>query len=71
MLSDLRRLWRELKDELRNVAGDARDEWRRGKWEIDNPGKKAVHPGEADEIVDWYSSLARPALGAPRRSDSG
>ena len=62
MLSDLRRLWQELREELRNVADDAREEWRRGKWEIDNPGKKAVHPDEANEIVDWYSSLARPAL---------
>jgi uncharacterized protein YwqG len=62
MLSDLRRLWRELREELRGVADDAREEWRRGKWEIDNPGKKAVGEEEAGEIVDWYTSLERPAL---------
>ena len=62
MLSDLRRLWRELRDELRDVADDAREQWRRGKWEIDNPGKKAVREDEADEIIAWYNSLARPAL---------
>ena len=62
MLSDLRRLWNELKDELRQTRDQAREEWRRGKWEIDNPGKKAVGDAEADAIVEWYSSLARPAL---------
>ena len=61
-LSDLKRLWQELKDELRATADEARKEWRRGKWEIDNPGQKAVREEEADEIIDWYCSLARPAL---------
>ena len=60
--SDLKRLWQELKEELRATADEAREEWRRGKWEIDNPGQKAVREDEADEIIDWYSSLARPAL---------
>ena len=62
MLSDLKRLWQELRDELRDVADDAREQWRRGKWEIDNPGKKAVSEDEAEDILDWYSSLARAAL---------
>jgi uncharacterized protein YwqG len=62
MLSDLRRLWQELKDELRDVVDDVREQWRRGKWEIDNPGKKAVTEDEADELIRWYRSLERPAL---------
>lgn len=61
-LSDLRRLWKELKEELRATADEAREEWRRGKWEIDNPGQKAVREDEAGEIIDWYCSLARRAL---------
>jgi uncharacterized protein YwqG len=60
--SDLKRLWEELKDELRATADEARKEWRRGKWEIDNPGQKAVREEEADEIIDWYRSLSRQAL---------
>lgn len=60
--SDLRRLWEELKDELRATTDEARTEWRRGKWEIDNPGQKAVREEEADQIIDWYRSLARPVL---------
>lgn len=62
LLPELKRLWQELKGELRGAADEARRDWRRGKWEIDNPGKKAVGDEEADQIIEWYQSLARPAL---------
>lgn len=29
---------------------------------MNNPGQKAVSEEEADEIIEWYQSLARPAL---------
>lgn len=62
LFEELVRLWRELGSELRGAANDARAEWRRGKWEIDNPGQQAVSDAEADAILEWYQSLARPAL---------
>ena len=62
LLQELGRLWRELRDELRGAADNAHSEWRRWKWEIDHPGQQAVSEDEADEIIDWYRSLARPAL---------
>ena len=42
MLSDLRRLWRELMDELRGAVDEARDEFQRRKWAMDNPGVEPV-----------------------------
>ena len=62
LLQELGRLWRELTDDFRYAADEARTEWRRGKWEMDHPGQKAVSDAEADEIIEWYQSLARPAL---------
>jgi len=62
MWSDLRRLWQELIDELRAASEEAKAEYVLRKWEIDNPGRKAVTEEEADAIVDWFCSLTRPAL---------
>jgi len=62
LLPELRRLWRELTEDLRNAVDEARYEWRRGKWEMNHPGQKAVSDSEADEIIEWYQSLSRPAL---------
>ena len=39
-----------------------REDYRREKWKVDNPGVEPVSDEEADKIIDWYESLARPAL---------
>lgn len=62
MLPELRRLWQELKEELRGAVAEARYEFRRRNWEKDHPGQTGVSQAEADEILDWYQSLARLAL---------
>ena len=55
-------LWDELKREWRKVLTDARADVYQRKWEAKNPVGEPVGEEEAQELMDWYRSLARPAL---------
>ena len=58
----LRELWDELKQEWRKVLADAKADVNKRKWEAKNPVGEPVSEEEAQEIIAWYRSLARPAL---------
>lgn len=55
-------IWDELKQEWRRVVAEARADVYQRKWEARNPVGEPLGEEEANELVRWYRSLARPAL---------
>ena len=57
-----KRIWAVLKAEWQTIVKQARADVHQRKWEANNPVGEPVSDEEAEDVVRWYRSLARPAL---------
>ena len=57
-----KRIWPVLRAEWHSIVKQARADVYQRKWEANNPVGEPVSEEEAEEVVRWYRSLARPAL---------
>ena len=51
-----------IRKEWQTLVTQARADVHQGKWESQNPVGEPVSDEEADELIRWYRSLARPAV---------